>query len=137
MIAIVGTGAAGTAAAEALREHGYDGDIRLYGAGEPYRDIPWMWSDQHDLLIQMTGFGFDGAQVVRRGDVRERQGVLYVGVRDGRVTGACGMSIGTGIARPLRAAQILIENDVEVDVTELADPGLDLRRLARGVPAAP
>jgi 3-phenylpropionate/trans-cinnamate dioxygenase ferredoxin reductase component len=113
-------------------EQGRQAAASMVGAGEPYRDIPWMWSDQHDLHLQATGFGFEGAAVVRRGDLDERAGVAFLGARDGRLVAACGASRGTGVARTVRAAQLLIERGAPVDVDQLADPGFDLRRLARG-----
>jgi 3-phenylpropionate/trans-cinnamate dioxygenase ferredoxin reductase component len=117
-------------------EQGRHAAASMLGRGEPYRDVPWMWSDQHDLHVQATGFGFAGAEVVRRGDPGERGGVAFFGVRDARLVAACGVSLGTGVARTIRAAQTLIEHRVAVDAEELADPGFDLRRAARATRAA-
>lgn len=102
----------------------------MLGQGGAYGDVPWMWSDQHALHIQATGFGFAGTEVVRRGDVGDRGGVLYLGTRDSRLVAACGVSVGTGVARGIRAAQGLIEQGAEVDLDQLADAAIDVRRLA-------
>ena len=102
----------------------------MLGAAEPYRDVPWMWSDQHDLHLQATGFGFAEVELVRRGDLDTRPGIAYLGIRGGRLVAACGVSIGTGVGKTIRAAQILIERGTRIDTDHLADPGLDLRRLA-------
>jgi 3-phenylpropionate/trans-cinnamate dioxygenase ferredoxin reductase component len=103
----------------------------MLGFGQPYRDVPWMWSDQHELHFQATGFGFADTDVVTRGDITQRGGVQYFGIRDGRLRAACGLSVGTGVARAIRSAQGLIERGVAVDAEQLADPGLDLRRILR------
>ncbi|HWE13466.1 MAG TPA: FAD-dependent oxidoreductase [Solirubrobacteraceae bacterium] len=108
----------------------------MMGAPDPYRDVPWMWSDQHDFEIQMTGFGFDGAEIVRRGDIKQRGGLAYLAVRDGRLIGACGVSFGSSIARTIRAAQLIIEQDIPIDTAQLRDPELDLRSLARKLAGA-
>jgi 3-phenylpropionate/trans-cinnamate dioxygenase ferredoxin reductase component len=108
----------------------------MLGAPHPYRDVPWMWSDQHDFEIQMTGFGLEGAEIVRRGDVAHRGGLAYLAVRDGRLVGACGVSLGSSIARTIRAAQLIIEHDAPVDAAQLRDPELDLRSLARKLAGA-
>jgi 3-phenylpropionate/trans-cinnamate dioxygenase ferredoxin reductase subunit len=113
------------------QEQGRRAAAAMLGAGEPYRDAPWMWSDQHDAHIQMSGFGFDGAQLVCRGDLAAREGIAYLGLRDGRLVAVCGMSLGTGIARTVRSAGMLIEQETPVDVEALRDPGRDFRRLAR------
>jgi 3-phenylpropionate/trans-cinnamate dioxygenase ferredoxin reductase component len=103
----------------------------MLGAPEPYRDIPWMWSDQHDFEIQMTGFGLEAAEIVRRGDVAQRGGLAYLAVRDGRLVGACGVSLGSSIAKTIRVAQLMIEQGTPVDPERLRDPELDLKALAR------
>lgn len=113
------------------QEQGRRAAAAMLGADEPYREVPWMWSDQYDAHIQMSGFGFGDAELVRRGDLGEREGIAYFGVRDGRLVAVCGMSIGTGIARAVRSAAMLIEHRAPVDVEQLRDPGQDLRRIAR------
>jgi 3-phenylpropionate/trans-cinnamate dioxygenase ferredoxin reductase subunit len=102
----------------------------MLGRSEPYQEVPWMWSDQHELHLQATGFGFAGLDVVRRGRLGVRSGVAFLGVRDGRLEAACGLSVGTGVARTIRAAQLLIGRGVRVDA-DLADPDVDLHHLAR------
>lgn len=114
----------------AAEEQGRQAAACLLGDGEPYRDVPWMWSDQHDLHLQAAGFSFSDVDVVRRGALDARTGIAYLGIRQDRLVAACGVSIGTGIARTIRAAQILIESGATFGPEQLADPGLDLRRMA-------
>ncbi len=102
----------------------------MLGGGEPYQEVPWMWSDQHELHLQATGYGFAGLDTVCRGSLDARSGVAFLGVRGGRLEAACGLSIGTGVARTMRAAQRLIGRGVRLDA-DLADPDVDLHRLAR------
>jgi 3-phenylpropionate/trans-cinnamate dioxygenase ferredoxin reductase subunit len=90
-----------------------------------------MWSDQYDLHIQATGFGFEGAQITTRGRLNERGGVVYFGTCEDRLVAACGIAVGTGVARTIRSAQALIDHEAEIDPEQLADTGVDLRRLAR------
>src|SRR5262249_31646435 len=67
----------------------------ILGRAEPYHAIPWMWSDQHDLHLQATGFGFHGTEVAITGSLDERTGVVCLGTRHARVVAACGGAIGT------------------------------------------
>lgn len=103
----------------------------MVGAGGAYHDVPWMWSDQADLHVQASGFGFVGVDVVARGAVQDPAGLTYFGVRNGVLTAACGLSVGTGVARTIKAAHMLIERGVDVDAEQLADTRFDLRRFAR------
>ena len=38
----------------------------MLGAGEPYREIPWFWSDQYELTLQIAGHPEHGARLVER-----------------------------------------------------------------------
>ena len=50
----------------------------LAGKPRPYTDVPWFWSDQFDLKLQIAGMTNEYDQVVVRGDPdSERFSVLY------------------------------------------------------------
>ncbi len=50
----------------------------ILGRAEPYRDVPWFWSDQYDLKLQIAGLSAGYDEVVIRGDCdAERFAVLY------------------------------------------------------------
>jgi 3-phenylpropionate/trans-cinnamate dioxygenase ferredoxin reductase component len=56
----------------------------LAGRPQPYTDVPWFWSDQYDLKLQIAGLSTGYDQTVVRGDLDgERFSVLYY--RDGRL----------------------------------------------------
>lgn len=40
----------------------------LLGKGEPFREVPWFWSDQGDLKLQMAGLPFGATRNVVRGN---------------------------------------------------------------------
>ena len=42
---------------------------RLVGRPEPYDSVPWFWSDQGDLKLQIAGLGVQSSHAVLRGDV--------------------------------------------------------------------
>lgn len=42
---------------------------RLVGHPEPYDSVPWFWSDQADLKLQIAGLAVDSSHTVLRGDV--------------------------------------------------------------------
>ncbi len=40
----------------------------ICGRAPPASEVPWFWSDQYDLRLQIAGMPFDATQVVLRGD---------------------------------------------------------------------
>lgn len=49
----------------------------MTGKKEPYNSLPWFWSDQYDVKLQIAGLsqGFD--QIVLRGDISSRSFCVY------------------------------------------------------------
>jgi NADPH-dependent 2,4-dienoyl-CoA reductase/sulfur reductase-like enzyme len=93
----------------------------MLGAQLPYRQTPFMWSDQFDLKIQTTG-RHDTDQLVQRG-TRSANKFMLLHLDAGRVVGATGINM----ARDLNYAQRLIESGALVDATRLADPAFNLK----------
>ena len=102
----------------------------MLGAGEPYVEIPWLWSDQHDCNLQVTGMtdGYDSV-VQRGGDIAT--GVVCFLLAGERMIGACGVGIGGAIGRDIRVAQRLIERGQPVDGDKLGDTAFPLKQLLR------
>jgi 3-phenylpropionate/trans-cinnamate dioxygenase ferredoxin reductase component len=96
------------------------------GAGQPYAQVPHMWSDQYDLKIQVSG-RYDAPEHVRRGDV-SRNKFMLLHLEGARLVGATGINE----ARDMKYAQRLIESRVAVDRTQLADPAFNLKKAAGG-----
>ncbi|MGF9663905.1 FAD-dependent oxidoreductase [Arthrobacter crystallopoietes] len=68
-------------------EHAKVAAYSLMGRSEEYAGIPWFWSNQADLKLQIAGLtlGYDST-VVRRDNERGKFSVLYY--RDGRIIAA-------------------------------------------------
>jgi NADPH-dependent 2,4-dienoyl-CoA reductase/sulfur reductase-like enzyme len=96
----------------------------VLGAGEPYRQTPYMWSDQYDLKVQTTGRFDTAAQVLRGDPARNKFMILHL--QDGRVVGATGINE----PRDLKFAQRLIEAGTVIDPARLADPAFNLKNAA-------
>ncbi len=96
------------------------------GANAPYRQTPYMWSDQYDLKIQVTG-RIDTDQHVLRGDPAKNK-FMHLHLAEGYVVGASGINE----ARDIMLAQRLIEARVHVDPAQLADPAFNLKKAAGG-----
>jgi 3-phenylpropionate/trans-cinnamate dioxygenase ferredoxin reductase subunit len=96
-------------------------------AGE--RDVPWFWSDQFDLNIQIAGDVGAPDEVAVRG---ERGALSFIAFH------LCGDTVSGVFAinrgREVRAAMKLIAAGVPVTAEELMDESVDLRRLVRRAP---
>ena len=62
--------------------------LAMLGKKTPYGEVPWFWSDQYDLKLQIAGIRAGHDEVVMRGDPKKRQfAVFYLrgGLTDGQV----------------------------------------------------
>lgn len=86
--------------------------------------LPWFWSDQYDLKLQMAGFVQPGADVVLRGD---DAGVSVLHLRDGRLTA------GFSVNRPGDhvGARKFITAEARMDPDALRDPAVALAKCLR------
>jgi 3-phenylpropionate/trans-cinnamate dioxygenase ferredoxin reductase subunit len=98
----------------------------MLGGTEPFADLPWFWSDQFDVNIQMYGHTTAWDEIVFRGDVEGRNFAAYY-LSDGAIAQA----FACNRARDARAVRPLIEKRAKVDPAVLADEGTDLRALAK------
>jgi len=100
----------------------------MLGAGESVSAVPWFWSDQHDLTLQIAGLPDEGRQVVRR-DLSESAFILFHLTGDGRLVAASGIGPGNAVAKDIRLAEMLIAKRVTPDPAALAQPQVKLKSL--------
>ena len=103
-------------------EQGRAAAVNLLGKATKYANVPWFWSDQYELKLQMVGMstGFD--QVVLRGDPGKRNfGAFYL--KDGTLI-ACDT-----VSRPqeFMLAKKMVALRAKVDPARLADEGVPLK----------
>ncbi|WP_319458227.1 MULTISPECIES: NAD(P)/FAD-dependent oxidoreductase [unclassified Mycobacterium] len=96
----------------------------MLGRREPYAEVPWFWSDQYDLNLQMAGHPQSGDELVWRGDVEGLAFSVFF-VRAGILRAALAINR----PRDVRAAIGLIERRAAVSPEALRDPGTDLRKI--------
>jgi 3-phenylpropionate/trans-cinnamate dioxygenase ferredoxin reductase subunit len=97
-----------------------------------YDEVPWSWTDQYGMNMQIVGLPADADQTVLSGDPGERKFVA-LHLREGRLTGATLVNQG----KDMRPCKALIESGVTLDADRWRDTSLDLRRLAADVIVAP
>ncbi|CAB3806324.1 p-cumate 2,3-dioxygenase system, ferredoxin--NAD(+) reductase component [Paraburkholderia ultramafica] len=96
----------------------------MLGRTEPYRETPWMWTDQLGHAIQVTGIADAGDQTVVRGDL-DAANATVLSLRDGCVS--AGVTINQ--SRERRHVEKLVSSRKPVDATRLADPAVALKEL--------
>ncbi len=79
----------------------------LLGAAEPIVSLPWFWSDQYDLTLQIAGLA-EGAETTVRRDLGDGAFILFHLDASGRLLGASGIGKGNAVARDIRLAEMLI-----------------------------
>jgi len=58
-------------------EQGKTAALDILGQPEPYAQIPWFWSDQYDLKLQITGIAVQYTEAVIRGDPASRAFAVF------------------------------------------------------------
>ncbi|MER5219831.1 NAD(P)/FAD-dependent oxidoreductase [Streptomyces flaveus] len=106
----------------------------MLGDDQPFAAVPWFWSDQFDLTLQIAGLPDTAAQEV----VRERpDGVrIRFGLgTDGRLLSAAAIGAGNAVAKDIRLAEMLIARRAAPDAAALTDPATPLKALLRQAPS--
>jgi 3-phenylpropionate/trans-cinnamate dioxygenase ferredoxin reductase subunit len=100
----------------------------MLGAGENASAVPWFWSDQYDLTLQIAGLPDEGTQAVRR-DISEDAFILFHLAGDGRLVAASGIARGNVVAKDIRLAEMLIARGARPDPAALAQAVVKLKSL--------
>jgi 3-phenylpropionate/trans-cinnamate dioxygenase ferredoxin reductase subunit len=96
----------------------------LCGKDTVYSEVPWFWSDQYDLKLQIAGLSEGYDDVVIRGNPVERSfSCLYL--REGRLIAVDAINA----PRDFVQSKQLIANQVEVGTDKLADSNVALKDL--------
>jgi NADPH-dependent 2,4-dienoyl-CoA reductase/sulfur reductase-like enzyme len=97
----------------------------MCGEAAPYDDVPWFWTDQHGVNLQVAGLPAEAARTIVRVDTPPRDFVAVHLTADDRVIGVTAANA----PREIRAGQALIKAGKPVDVARLADPTVSLQQL--------
>jgi 3-phenylpropionate/trans-cinnamate dioxygenase ferredoxin reductase subunit len=105
----------------------------ICGANEAFAAMPWFWSDQYDLGLQVAGVPQPRHQIVLRS---LDAGVLEFYLEDGRLVAAAGLGTGNSLAKEIKLAELLIMAGVNPDPADLEDPAVNLKALLKTARAA-
>lgn len=107
------------------RLHGAHAARHMLGKGQTYAELPWVWSDQYDLNLQVLGSPTSSELPVVRGSLDAGR-VTAFHFEGGRLSGAAMIND----ARNKSAIRKLLEKGAAVSREQLADPSVDLKKLA-------
>ena len=110
------------------QNHGICAGKNIAGVKTEYSSIPWMWSDQFNLNLQLSGICENFDEIVERGKDIDN-GIIYFFLKNQSIRGACGLGISGKIGRDIRISSKLSEKNVIVDKTILADESQKLNKL--------
>ncbi|RWH77257.1 MAG: ferredoxin reductase [Mesorhizobium sp.] len=100
----------------------------MLGAGEAHAAVPWFWSDQYGLTLQISGLADEGSKVVRR-DLDDGAFILFHLAQDGRLVAASGIGPGNAVARDIRLAEMLIARRAKPAPEALGSQTIKLKSL--------
>ncbi len=106
------------------QEQGIAAARSALGLEVDYRPLPWFWSDQYGMNLQIYGIPTPAQQVVLRGVAGSDSFILFYLESD-----VVKAAIGPNAARDLRFARRLIEQRKPVDPQRLADTGVPMSKL--------
>jgi 3-phenylpropionate/trans-cinnamate dioxygenase ferredoxin reductase subunit len=97
----------------------------IAGRPMPPHEIPWFWSDQYDLKLQIAGLPFDADRQVVRGDVAAAKFAVF------HLKGDLVQAVEAVNAPPeFMAGKQLIAKRTPVSLEKLADPTISMKEVA-------
>jgi len=97
----------------------------IAGRDQPPAEVPWFWSDQFDLKLQMAGLARDTDQMVVRGDPDSERFAVF------HLMGDVIRCVEAVNAPPeFMAGRLMIGRQTPVDATRLADPAISMKEVA-------
>jgi 3-phenylpropionate/trans-cinnamate dioxygenase ferredoxin reductase component len=102
----------------------------MLGITKVHNSIPWFWSDQYDLGLQIAGIADLGPVTVTR-KTAEDSLVLFHLAEDGTLMGASGIGVGNAIGRDIKLAEMMMAKNMKPSPEALADPTQQLKSLLK------
>jgi 3-phenylpropionate/trans-cinnamate dioxygenase ferredoxin reductase subunit len=98
----------------------------ITGEPEPYKAVPWFWSNQYDLRMQTVGLSNGHDQAIVRGSPQNRRfSVVYL--KNQRVIALdC-----VNAVKDYVQGRALVHDRMVIDPVRLADPSIELKELAQ------
>lgn len=113
---------------KAAQDQGEHVALAILGQSVPYIKVPWFWSDQYDLSLQVAGI-FDLGVPIHSRVTGDGTTVVFQCDAEQNLVAAAGIGPGNATSKDIRIFEKLIERRTIVDADRLADPSQNLKRL--------
>jgi 3-phenylpropionate/trans-cinnamate dioxygenase ferredoxin reductase subunit len=114
----------------AAQDQGAQAAAAMMGADTVYDALPWFWSDQYDLTLQVAGL-FDPDLPIHERTTGPNGRLIFQCGADGGLAAVAGLGIGNALAKDLRILEKLIERRIHVLPAAMSDPTFALKSLLR------
>jgi 3-phenylpropionate/trans-cinnamate dioxygenase ferredoxin reductase component len=104
--------------------------VNMLGGSKQHTAVPWFWSDQYELGLQIAGMADMGPVTVAR-KTNDETLMLFHLAEDGTLMGASGIGPGNAISRDIKFAEMMIAKGAKPPQDVLADPTQPLKPLVR------
>lgn len=99
--------------------------LAMLGRPLPYREVPWFWSDQYDLKLQIAGLARDSDELVLRGNPEARKFAVF------RLRGGSVAAVEAVNAAPeYVVGRRLIADGTPIAASRLADTSIPMKSVA-------
>ena len=102
----------------------------MLGGNKIHVAVPWFWSDQYDLSLQIAGMADMGPKIVTR-QANPDTLVMFHLAEDGTLMGVSGIGPGNSVGRDVKLAEMLIAKRAKPAAEQLADVSFQLKGLLR------
>ena len=99
--------------------------LAMTGNPKAYSEVPWFWSDQYDLKLQIAGLARPTDTLVLRGDPENRKFAIFH-LRDGKVAAVEAVNA----APEYMIGKKLVAEGKAIDAAKLADISIPMKTLA-------
>lgn len=99
----------------------------ICGKLEPYSALPWFWSDQYDLKLQIAGLNQGYTDVVVRGDIENSRSFAAFYLSNNKLLAVDAVNS----PKEFMWGKKLIAGGVEVDADLLSDESVELKQMFR------
>jgi 3-phenylpropionate/trans-cinnamate dioxygenase ferredoxin reductase subunit len=112
------------------QEQGAHAAAAMLGEVDDFAKVPWFWSDQYDLGLQVAGLMTADAETTVR-HLGDGVCIAFQHSTDGRLLCAAGVGKGNRIAKDIRLAEMLITCGASPPPAKLADASINLKTLLK------
>jgi 3-phenylpropionate/trans-cinnamate dioxygenase ferredoxin reductase subunit len=99
--------------------------LAMLGKPQPYREVPWFWSDQYDLKLQIAGLAWHGDRLIVRGNPEARKFAVFH-LRDGAIAAVEAVN---GAPEYMIGRKLIAEGR-QVSPERLADTAIPMKNIA-------